>query len=182
LNPYVYRTNKPGATEETAPETEEASGTPEEDSPMPESEIRIYEVAGVRHYEETLLGMMAPNYLYKFKKQELIDCCQTDEPIYKDTIEDGILEIVPEPDNPHDPNAIKVLINEKLVGYIAAKDCEHLLDVIENDKVVSTACKIYGGKYKIVNEDYDVAKDRSTYSMEYGEDPYGITLYIRERP
>ena len=89
--------------------------------------------------------------------------------------------MVPEPDNPHDPNAIKIMIGEKKVGYIAAKDCEHLLNVINNDLALNIHCEVSGGKYKMVNEDYDYEKDKSHYTMEYGEDSYGITLYIREK-
>lgn len=159
----------------------EASEEEETAPQRPESEVNIYDVAGVFYHKETLIGMMEPNYLYKYKKQDLIDLSYTDEAIYKDTIENGSVEIVPEPTNPHDPNAIKVLINGNLVGYIPAKDCAHLLSVIRCGNIVSIAYKVRGGKYKIVNEDYDCIKDRSDYTVDHGEDDYGVTLYIREK-
>ena len=124
---------------------------------------------------------MEHNYLWDYKKQDLIDTCNYDVPIYKDIVADAHLKLTHEPDNPHDPNAIMVLLNDRLVGYIAAKDCKHLLHVMDNDLMVSMTCDIYGGKYKIVNEDYDALRDKSTYSMDRGEDEYGITIRIREK-
>lgn len=147
----------------------------------PESEVKIYQISEVEHYLDDLLSLMTSNYLYDYKKQELIDTCNVDRPIYKQTVEGCDLELVPDPDNQHDSNAIKVMMGNKKVGYIAAKDCPHLLDVIDKDLAINIHCEISGGKYKMVNEDYDFEKDKSHYTMEYGEDPYGITLYIREK-
>lgn len=178
---YVIRKKKAAAT--ALPETAEVTpdATPAEPAPKPESEVRTYRVAGVAHYLDNLMSMMEPNYLYAYKKQELIDACCTNENIYKQTVNTDQLELVPEPTNTHDPNAIMVQLGGKLVGYIPAKDCEHVLKVIRDGRIISLTCKVEGGKYKMVDEDYDCMKDKSTYRMETGEDPYGITVYIREK-
>lgn len=147
----------------------------------PQTVVKAYEVAGVSYYLNNLLSMSEPNYLYEYKKQDLIDTCNYDISIYKNAINATQLNLVHEEDNPHDPNAIMVLLNDKLVGYIAAKDCKHILEIMDNDLFVSATCEVYGGKYKRVNEDYNWEKDKSTYSMETGEDPYGITIHIREK-
>lgn len=147
----------------------------------PETVVNEYEVTGVVFYLKNLLAQMEPNYLWDYKKQDLIDTCNYDVPIYKDVVADARLELTHEPDNPHDPNAIMVLLNDRLVGYIAAKDCKHLLHVMDNDLMVSMSCDIYGGKYKMVVEEYDVSRDKATYTMERGEDEYGITIRIREK-
>lgn len=154
---------------------------PAEKQAEPETVVRSYRVAGVPYYLDNLLSMAEPNYLYDYKKQELIDTCHADETIYKQTYGARHLDLTHEPDNPHDPNAIKVLLDNKLVGYIAAQDCQHILDIMDNDLFVSATCEIKGGKYKRVNEDYDCIKDKSTYKMETGEDDYGIDIYIREK-
>ena len=143
--------------------------------------VNSYEVTGIVFYLNNLLDMMEPNYLWNYKKQDLIDTCNYDIPIYKTTIPEFQLNLSHEPDNPHDPNAIMVLFNDRLVGYIAAKDCKHILNIMDNDLMVSMTCEVRGGKYKMVTEDYDWEKDKSKYTMEYGEDEYGITIYIREK-
>ena len=127
------------------------------------------------------MTMVEDNYLYTYKKQELIDIGRTDEKIYKQIFTPSHLDLTHEPDNPHDPNAIKVMLDNKLVGYIPKDDCQHILDIMDNDLFVSANCEITGGKYKMVNEDYDCIKDKSTYKMETGEDDYAIYIYIRER-
>lgn len=171
-------TEKPEAIEATKkPEATEATEKPRE----PETVVRCYIVAGVQYYLDNLLSMAEPNYLYDYKKQELIDTCHADETIYKQTYGFSHLDLTHEPDNPHDPNAIKVLLDNKLVGYIAKEDCRHILDIMDNDLFVSATCEISGGKYKRVNEDYDCIKDKSTYKMETGEDDYDIYIYIREK-
>lgn len=175
---FMFRNEKP--EEKTLKENEVSEATTE--APVkPESEVKTYRVAGVAHYLDNLMSMMEPNYLYGYKKQELIDACCTNENVYKQTVNTDQLELVPEPTNTHDPNAIMVQLGGKLVGYIPAKDCEHVLKVIRDGRIISLTCKVEGGKYKMVDEDYDCMKDKSTYRMETGEDPYGITVYIREK-
>lgn len=176
----VMDANKGDAAE---PEAEDAATPePEAEKPAePETKINCYIVAGVQYYMDNLMTMVEDNYLYTYKKQELIDICRTDEKIYKQIFTPSHLDLVHEPDNPHDPNAIKVMLDNKLVGYIPKDDCQHILDIMDNDLFVSANCEITGGKYKMVNEDYDCIKDKSTYKMETGEDDYAIYIYIRER-
>ena len=159
---------------------QEALSQPSEPS-KPDTVTNQYEVAGVEHYMKNLLAMMEPNYLYSYKKQDLIDTCNYDVPIYKTTIPEIKLELVQEDDNPHDPKAVVVLINDRIVGYIPRKHCKHIRHIMDNDLVVRFTCDVYGGKYKQVIEDYNWEKNRSTYSMESGEDDYGITLHITEK-
>lgn len=164
---------KASATEEKpAPKVEEVK---------PQTITKEYEVAGVEFYLKNLLPMMEPNYLYSYKKQDLIDTCNYDIPIYKTVSTATNLQLLQEDDNPHDPNAVLVLLNEKIVGYIARKDCKHVRHLMDNDLIVKFTCQVYGGKYKQVNENYNWEKDRSTYSMETGEDDYGITITIVEK-
>jgi hypothetical protein len=150
-------------------------------APKTETVKNEYEVAGVEYYLKNLLSMMEPNYLYSYKKQELIDTCNYDIPIYKTACTATKLQLAQEDDNPHDPNAVVVLLDNKIVGYIPRKDCKHVRYLMDNDLVVSFTCKVYGGKYKQINEEYNWEKDRSTYSTETGEDEYGITVVIEEK-
>ena len=163
----------------------DASGNPMQTTPAKELKqqtvTKEYEVAGVEFYLKNLLSMMVPNYLYSYKKQDLIDTCNYDVPIYKTVSTATNLQLVQEDDNPHDPNAVLVLLDDKIVGYIPRKDCKHVRHLMDNDLVVSFTCRVYGGKYKQVIEDYNWERDRSTYSMETGEEDYGITIVIEEK-
>lgn len=154
--------------------------------PLPEpaakdSDVFTYDVAGLSFYMDNLMSMMVPNYLYNYRKQELIDTCNTDINVYKQTVEDKQVELIPDPDNSHDPNAVKVLLGGKQIGFVPAANSAHILDLMGTGRIVSIAYTVQGGKYKRVDEDYDSMKDKSTYSMENGEDDYSVTLYIREQ-
>ena len=127
---------KPGkALEPEIASTQTAAKTPA--PPEQKTEVKVYQVAGVSHYLDTLLGMAEPNELYSFKKDELIAMFHFDETIYKQTVNAEYLNLVHEPDNPYAPNAIKILLDGKLVGYVAEKDCQHILDIMDNDLFVS---------------------------------------------
>ena len=146
----------------------------------PRRVVKAYPVKGVYYNKTALRSMMKPNRMYSYGKRDLIDCGCADTRIFEYTIEGEPVELVPEPDNPHDPNAIRVVIGGQKVGYIAAKDCPHILKLIKANRINGIHYVVQGGRYKELVEDYDPDRDRSTYTMETGTDDYGVTLYIGE--
>ena len=50
-----------------------------------------------------------------------------------------IAVFVPEPDNPHDPNAIALHIDGQLVGYLSRDDNKRWLDVIAGHRIGAEA-------------------------------------------
>jgi HIRAN domain len=46
---------------------------------------------------------------------------------------------VPEPDNPHDPNAIAITIDGRLVGYLSRDENQRWLDVVSGHEVGAEA-------------------------------------------
>ena len=40
------------------------------------------------------------------------------------------LELIPEPENKHDPNAIKVIVDGQHIGYVPAKECEKVKKIL----------------------------------------------------
>ena len=70
----------------------------------------LVRVVGTSHYQDALLEL-APR--------------TADEEVRVNTIAD----LVPEPDNPHDPDAIAVHIDGKLVGYLAREENKRWRDI-----------------------------------------------------
>ncbi len=76
------------------------------------------------------------------------------------------VELVAEPDNRYDPNAIKILILDNFVGYVPAKIAKKINKYIVDDQYFDTAyAEIVGGPYKefdyiedkvVTNNDLDV--------------------------
>ena len=80
----------------------------------------LIRVVGTSHYQETLLEL-APR--------------QGDEEIRIAKI----AVLVPEPDNPYDPNAIAVHIDGKLVGYLSRDENRRWLEIARSTPIGSEA-------------------------------------------
>lgn len=58
-------------------------------------------------------------------------------------------ELAPEPDNPHDPNAIKVMLDGRHVGYVPAEECADVLPLLSRAQKIRA--HIFGGPSKVVS-------------------------------
>ena len=55
-----------------------------------------------------------------------------------------VAQFVPEPDNPHDPNAIAVHIDGRLVGYLSREENTRWRDVLAGNHAVGAEAMISG--------------------------------------
>ena len=147
----------------------------------PAATAKTYKVTGLQYYMENIMALASENIAYEWSKRDLIDAWMTDERVYQYDFSAKVAELVPEPDNPHDPKAIKVVVDGQHVGYIKAGSCAHLHKVIRENRIERIDCEISGGKYKIVLENYDDMTGKSSYTMERDEAPIWVHLSILER-
>jgi hypothetical protein len=70
----------------------------------------LIRVVGTSHYQDELLEL-APR--------------EADEEVRRD----AVATLVPEPDNPHDPNAIAVQIEGRVIGYLSRDENRRWLDI-----------------------------------------------------
>lgn len=103
-----------------------------------------------------------------------------DEEIYQYRFHPQKVELVPEPDNKYDSNAVKVIVDGVHVGYIKKGSCTHVKKLLAEDRILNINCKIGGGKFKIITEDYDPEKDKDVYALERDEREYWVELKIKE--
>lgn len=65
---------------------------------------------------------------------------------------EGVAHLLPEPNNPHDPNAVAVRVEGGLVGYLAkelaARYVQTLTTLTTNGLIPSTACQIWAYEYQ----------------------------------
>ena len=132
-----------------------------------------FHVAGTSYREDAILSLAEENDDYNLSKKELIDDGMEDERIYKYYFPTMHSELVPEPDNPHDPNAIKVLVNGVHIGYVKAGSCSHVKNLLASGKVSSYGVDIEGGPFKRVYED-----DDGDYQIEKENHNFSATLMI----
>jgi hypothetical protein len=76
----------------------------------------LVRVVGTSHYQDALLELSGR---------------QGDEEIRLEKI----AVFIPEPDNPHDPNAIAVQIDGRLVGYLSRDENRRWLDVVTGHEI-----------------------------------------------
>lgn len=148
--------------------------------PKPVYNSERHHVAGVSYRQSEIESLIyGDNPLYSFSKQELIDDFHENEYIYQDDFRPSKVELLEEPDNPHDPNAIKVVVDGVHIGYIKKGSCSHVKKLLHSGKIVDIDIEIQGGKYKRVCSEYDYEKGEDVYEIECGTSDYYATVEIR---
>lgn len=152
----------------------EVTSSPENTKPAEKSKYKRYsfKVAGIsRRQKDIADNLLSESSDYESTKKELIELGMIDERIYKYTPDVLDAEIVPEPNNPHDPNAIKVLVDGIQIGYVPADKTDRVKKLLETKQLHDVTCEFYGGPYKIITGDYDLEKDKEVYTVKK-ESPY----------
>ena len=136
---------------------------PAEPVKAPDTKVVSHSVAGTSYHQKELLAMGKKNPDYNLTKRELLKQWPDGVLVYEYTFNPKKAELVPEPDNPHDPKAIKVLVDGVHVGYIKAGSCAHVHRLLRENRIQKLEPSIVGGKYKAV---YDyVEKDETTIGV-----------------
>ena len=151
---------------------------PEPITEEPQKKIEKHRVAGVSFREDAIKSLMDENSAFFFTKKELVDAGYIGERVYKIRPYYGTAILDPEPDNPQDPKAIKVMTAGVHVGYIKSGSCAHIHKVLREGRLETAKIEIAGGDYRIVLEDYDDYTDKSTYSMEKDSVPLHAVLTL----
>ena len=143
------------------------------------STTKNFYVTGISHYMDALLSLGYENPDYDLSKRELIDAGLIGERIYELAFDPVKVDLVPEPNNPADKNAIQVFVDGAMVGYIKKGSCSQVKNLLASDAFVGASCDIFGGKYKIIHEDYNEETEKETYELERAETSYKITVHIK---
>lgn len=158
----------------------------EEIDPVPEQEPETtpyryfdFNVAGISFHEKEILSMLVEeNEEWSMSKRDIIECCLAEEKIYRHGGTTTNVKLIPEPDNPHDPNAIKVIVDNIHIGYVPAKITNSVKKIMQSkDCVIS--CEFIGGEYKILNEEYDDIVDKVIYKWEKDTQNIGAKILIK---
>lgn len=147
----------------------------------PRAKFERHKVAGTSYHMDAIMSLAQENPDYDLTKREIIDDELTDERIYQYTFADGPVELVDDPDNEYDPNAIKVLVAGQHIGYIKRGSTGRIHDLQRAGRVLGVTAEIYGGKYKVVIcDDDDDGAER--YDLIKDETGYGAAIEILVRP
>jgi hypothetical protein len=123
----------------------------------PTEQIEI-KVAGFDHYQRELKKCLhEKNEDYKLSakafREEVFERC------YEYETEWLLAEIVPEPENEHDPNALAVYVDNVRIGYIPKKDQKKVNSVT----LINAYAEIYGGNFKETDEYDEIVRGSTPY-------------------
>lgn len=126
-----------------------------------------HHVAGPYYYRHEIeaLGTEHPDYFCR--RKDFIDIFGTNQKVYKYSFCPHNVQLIEEPENPYDPNAIKVVVDNHQIGHIKKESCSHVKKLMRNGRISNITCKIGGGEYRICTKDnkekYHVNKHDTNY-------------------
>lgn len=138
---------------------------------------KCHNVAGVKYYEANILKMAVENPDYFLSDKEIIKKRLGCERIYQYKFSANKAELLPDTSNPHDPNAVKVMVDNLHVGYIKAGSCKQILKLLANDNIERIDAEIYGGAYKQLICD----EKGNIYDREKGKTDFKVRISIIEK-
>lgn len=90
-------------------------------------------------------------------------------------------EIVPEPENEYDPNAVAIYLHGKKIGHVKKGRCSRIKNLLKSEKFKGSDLEMHGGNYKKVRYDYD--KDQEyVETVEHKGYSVILTIYLQEEP
>lgn len=146
----------------------------------PHTEFERHKVAGTSYHLDAIMELAEDNPDYDMTQREIIDAGMEEERIYQYTFPGSPVELVDDPGNEQDPNAIKVLVAGQHIGYIKRGSTGRIHKLQRSGRVLGITAEIYGGRYKVVRsvEEYQMQH----YEMDRDESLYGAAIELRIQP
>lgn len=134
-----------------------------------------FKVAGVTQYTKAFLTLGEKNDDYDLSNAEIKQEYGDGDRIFQYEFFPAKVELIPEPENEYDPNAVMVVVDGEKIGYIKKGNCTHVKNLLaQGDARVSV--EIGGGKYK------DVLEDDDRLTVERDEMPFWARVSITTGP
>ncbi len=121
-------------------------------------------VAGVDYRMDQVIRLATPMKKWEMTNDQLLKK-YPGKRIYRYYFINEPVQLIPEPTNPNDPNAIMVFINSIHVGYVPRNECDTVKNYISTG-ISSLSARISGGEYKIIFEDGKSASFSDQISIE----------------
>lgn len=127
-------------------------------------------VVGTSFYKDEIEELGDENENYTLTKKGIIDEGLEDERIYQYDFCPVKVELVPDPENEHDKNAIKVIADGYQIGHVPADKCAYVHGLLSSGRIRKVDVEIYGGNYKYYDSDEE--------KLEKHEQDFGARLTL----
>ncbi len=136
-----------------------------------------FRITGTQYYQDNFVEELGEyNYDYDETASALKEAYYDGDKIYQYDFLNLKAELVPEPDNEYDPNAVAVLANGIKVGHVKKGSCTRVKNLLKSPDFVGIEIEITGGKYKAIYED-----DNGKLRVEREQSPYFVDIDILTR-
>lgn len=126
---------------------------------QPYTQCLKFNARGADNYKESYEKLMIKNPLYDASIDLIMRENRTEKPIPEGYFVQHPVKLVPEPKNEHDSNAIKIMIDNKHVGYVPAELCTEVKNIMKKYKPIGLKAWVTYGNYITVLKDGTVMKD-----------------------
>ena len=109
-------------------------------------------VHGISFRKDAVISLLDENDDYNLSKAQIIDEGLEDATIYKYNMLTAPAKLIPEPNNPEDPNAIAVYVYDEHIGYIAKGMTSRIHKLIRENTLDLVLAEVRGGPYKYLTE------------------------------
>ncbi len=130
-----------------------------------------FKVAGVTNYTKAFLAIGEKNDDYDLSNAEIKQEYGDGDRIFQYEFLPSKVELIPEPENEYDPNAVMVVVDGEKIGYIKKGNCTHVKNLLAQEGA-RVSVEIGGGKYK------DVLEDDDRLTVERDEMPFWARVSI----
>lgn len=121
----------------------------------------VFFAAGTHYCTENINKLACANPDWKSRSNSLIG-----KPVYKYNFIHKPVKLIPEPQNPSDPNAVMVVIAGEKVGYISRDENLRVLSILQRGEIKYISSFISGGDYKVISKNGDVFRDQKSISIK----------------
>lgn len=129
-----------------------------------------FRAVGVNYYEKNICKLACLNPDWKKNAAQIIEAGKAGKRIYKTSYVNRPVKLIHEPDNPHDSNAVAVIIAGEKVGYISREENVKVKDILKKREIISLSAFIGGGEYKVITEGEEMIQDRNGIN---------VTVYVK---
>lgn len=120
-----------------------------------------FEIPGAYYHRTSIAKVANPNPDWRKNCKSLIKAGKANQKIYRFERTTKTAELVEEPNNPHDKNAVMVVVDGEKIGYIGADENLHVKNILKSKTVKSISATITGGEYKTIISESDMIKDKT---------------------
>ena len=113
--------------------------------------VETFNVVGVHYHEKSIKQLQIPAEDWKKSPQQLVSEGKTTKKVFRYTYIDKPVRLVPDTQNPHERNAVKVMIAGAHVGFVPSDQAKHFRAVVETTTIKNLTADIWGGEYKVVS-------------------------------